>query len=126
MRPSARSWRRTFIAKIDAFSGEILAGVAMVVDAPRLFGSRDQTSDTATRRLWGEAAFAFGLIFGFAVIAEWVVRSILSRLRPRFPVRRRDTRLIRALFALLGRVLRAAHQGRVRLRPACHGAESRA
>jgi small conductance mechanosensitive channel len=89
--------------QIDAFSGEILAGVSIVVDAPRLLGwARDQISDTSARQLWGEAAFAFGLIFGFAVIAERITRSILSRLLPRFPVRRRDTRLIRAFFALLG------------------------
>ena len=50
-------------------------------------------------------AFAFGLIFGFAVIAEWIVRSTLSRLSLRLPARRRDTRLIRACFALLGLVL---------------------
>ena len=69
---------------------------------PRLFGwAREQISDTAARRVWGETAFAFGLIFGFAVIAEWIVRSILSRLLSRLPVRDGDTRLIRALFALL-------------------------
>jgi len=65
--------------QIDAFSGEILAGVSMVLDAPRLFGwAREQISDIAARRLWGEAALAFGLIFGFAVIAEWIVRYYLE------------------------------------------------
>jgi small-conductance mechanosensitive channel len=94
--------------QIDAFSGEILAGVAMVVDAPRLFGwVREQMSDTAARRLWTEAVFAFGLVFGLAAIAEWVVRSFLSRLLPRFPAGRSDTRLVRAFFALLGLVLGA-------------------
>jgi hypothetical protein len=38
--------------QIDAFSGEILAGVSMVLDAPRLFGwAREQISDIAARRL---------------------------------------------------------------------------
>jgi small conductance mechanosensitive channel len=92
--------------QIDAFSGEILAGVSMVLDAPRLFGwAREQISDIAARRLWGEAALAFGLIFGFAVIAEWIVRSVLSRLSSRLPTRHRDTRLIRASFAVLGLIL---------------------
>jgi moderate conductance mechanosensitive channel len=104
--PAATALFGQLSQQIDAFSGEILAGVATVIDAPRLFGwAGEQISDTAARRLWGEAAFAFGLIFGFAIIAEWIVRSILSRLLPRFLVRRRDTRLIRALFALLGLVL---------------------
>jgi small-conductance mechanosensitive channel len=105
-KPAATALFGRLSQQIDALSGEILAGVAMVVDAPRLLGwARAQISDTAARRLWAEAAVAFGLIFGSAAIAEWIVRAILSRLLPRFPVRRRDALLIRALFALLGLVL---------------------
>src|SRR5262249_38287098 len=89
--------------QIDAFSGEILAGVAMVVDAPRILGwARMQMSDPAARELWAEAAFAFVLIFGIAVLAEWLFRPILSRLVPRLPVRHGDPPFIRALFAFLG------------------------
>lgn len=92
--------------QIDAFSGEILAGVAMLVDAPRLLvWARDQMSDAASRRLWADAAFAFGVIFGSTVAAEWLLRLILARALPRLPVRRSDTRLVRALFAALGLVL---------------------
>ena len=105
-RPAAAALFGQLSQQIDAFSGEILAGVAMVLDAPRLIGwAREQMSDTAARRLWGEAALSFGLIFGFAVIAEWIVRWTLSRLSLRLPARRRDTRFIRACFALLGLVL---------------------
>jgi small conductance mechanosensitive channel len=105
-KPAATALFGQLSQQIDAFSGEILAGVAMVVDAPRLFGwAREQMSDTAARRLWTEAAFAFGLTFGIAAIAEWIVRSILSRLLPRLPVRRSDARSIRVVFALLGLVL---------------------
>jgi small conductance mechanosensitive channel len=92
--------------QVEAFSGEILAGAAMVVDAPRLLDwAREQVSDSAARRLWAEAAFAFTLIFGSAVLAEWVLRSITGRVAPRLPVRRSDTRLVRAWFALLGLLL---------------------
>jgi len=92
--------------QIDAFTGEILAGVAVIVDAPRLMGwARHQISDPAARRLWVEAGFAFALIFGAALIAEWILRSFLVRLTPRLPTRRSDTRSVRALFALLGLVL---------------------
>lgn len=92
--------------QIEAFSGEILAGVAMVIDAPRLVGwASEQMFDDAARQLWSKAAFAFGLIFGLAALAEWVVRSILSWLLPRLPVRHSDTPLIRACFALMGLVL---------------------
>ena len=92
--------------QIDALTGEILAGVAVIVDAPRLVGwARHQVSDPAARRLWIEASFAFVLVFGIATIAEWIVRRVLARLMPRFPARHRDTRIVRALFALLGLVL---------------------
>src|SRR5215469_18307951 len=92
--------------QVEAFSGEILAGAAIVVDAPRLLDwVGEQVSDRAARRLWAEAAFAFTLIFGGAALAEWAFRSIISRLLPRLPVRRSDTRLVRACFALLGLIL---------------------
>ena len=92
--------------QIDAITGEILAGVAVIIDAPRLFGwARHQVSDPAARRLWIEAGLAFVLIFGIAFIAEWIVRWVLARLTPRLPTRRSDTRTVRALFALLGLVL---------------------
>jgi moderate conductance mechanosensitive channel len=92
--------------QIDAFTGEILAGVAVIVDAPRLAGwARHQVSDPAARRLWTEAGVAIVLIFGIAFIAEWILRRGLVRLMPRLPARRSDTRTIRALFALLGLVL---------------------
>ena len=94
--------------QVDALSGEILAGAAMVVDAPRLLGwAHQQISDAAARRLWTEAALAFGLIFGCATLAEWIVRWILSHVVPRLPVRQSDARLVRGVFALLGIVLGA-------------------
>ena len=104
-KPAATALFGQLSEQIDAFSGEILAGVAMVVDAPRMFGwARVQISDNEARRVWTEAAFAFALIFGLAAVAEWIVRWTFSRLLPHLPVRRRDTRLVRASFALLGLV----------------------
>jgi moderate conductance mechanosensitive channel len=92
--------------QIDALTGEILAGAAMVVDAPRIVGwTRQQISSAAARQRWIEAAYAVALVFGIAGAAEWALRWILARMRPQFPVRRRDTRAVRALFALLGLVL---------------------
>jgi moderate conductance mechanosensitive channel len=92
--------------QIDALSGEILAGVAMLVDAPRmLVWVHNQMSDAAARQLWGEAALAFVIVFGTAALAEWIIRRLLNRVLPRFPARRSDTRAVRALFAALGLVL---------------------
>ena len=94
--------------RVDALTGEILAGVAVVIDAPRLVGwVRHQVTDPAARRLWSEAALAFAVVFGIAFILEWLLRLLLGRLVPRLPTRRSDTRPIRALFALLGLVLDA-------------------
>jgi small conductance mechanosensitive channel len=105
-KPAAAVFFREVSQQVDAFSGEILAGAAMVVDAPRLLDwAREQAYDAAARHLWGQAALAFGLVFGCAAVAEWALRSIISRLLPRLPVRRSDTRLVRACFALLGLIL---------------------
>src|SRR5712691_7278842 len=105
-KPAATALFGQLSQQIDALSGEILAGVAMVVDAPRLLGwAHEQMFDNGARRAWSEVAFAFGIIFGLAAVAEWILRWVLSRLLPRLPVRHSDTVLIRASFALLGLVL---------------------
>ena len=105
-KPAATAILGQLSQQIDALTGEILAGVAVIVDAPRLFGwARHQVSDPAARRLWIEASVAFVLVFGIAIIAEWIVRRVLARLMPRLPAWRRDTRIVRALFALLSLVL---------------------
>jgi small conductance mechanosensitive channel len=105
-KPAATALFGQLSQQIDAFSGEILAGAAMVVDAPRVLGwAHEQMFDNNARRAWAEAAFAFVLIFGLAAVAEWIARWAISRLLPRLPVRHSDTVLIRASFALLGLVL---------------------
>jgi moderate conductance mechanosensitive channel len=105
-KPTATAMFSQLSQQIDGMTGEILAGVAVIVDAPRLFGwARHQVSDPAARRLWIEAGFAFALIFVIAFMAEWVVRWVLARLMPRLPTRRSDTRTVRVFFALLGLVL---------------------
>jgi small-conductance mechanosensitive channel len=105
-KPAATAMFSQLSQQIDAMTGEILAGVAVIVDAPRLLGwARYQVSDPAARRLWIEAGYAFVLIFGIACFAEWIVRWVLARLIPRLPVRRSDTGSVRAFFALLGLVL---------------------
>ena len=107
-KPPAAALFGALSQQVDALSGEILAGSAMLVDSPRLLGwAREQVSDAAARRLWAEAAFAFALTFGGAILAELALRGALSRLLPRLPIRRSDTRLVRGFFALLGLMLAA-------------------
>jgi small-conductance mechanosensitive channel len=91
--------------QIDAFTGDILTGAAIVIDAPRLVRwAREQVYDPAARQRWIDAGTAFVLVFGAAGVTEWGLRSIIARARPKFSVRRRDTRAVRGLFALLGLV----------------------
>jgi moderate conductance mechanosensitive channel len=105
-KPAAVTFFGQLSQQVDALTGEILAGVAVVVDAPRLYGwARQQIADPAARGQWIEAALAFVLVFGVAVVAEATLRWLLARLTPRLPARRSDTRPVRALFALLGLVL---------------------
>ena len=107
-KPAGAAFFNQVTQQVEAFSGEILAGAAMVVDAPVLLEwASEQASDHAARRLWADAAFAFTLIFGCAALAEWVLRAIMARLLPRLPVRRSDTRLVRVSLALLGLILAA-------------------
>src|SRR5438132_6693767 len=105
-KPGAVTFFGQLTQQVDVLTGEILAGVAVVVDAPRLYGwARHQIADPEARGQWIEAALAFVLVFGIAVLAEATLRLVLARLTPRLPTRRSDTRLVRALFALLGLVL---------------------
>jgi len=105
-KPAAVTFFGQLSQQIDVLTGEILAGVAVVVDAPRLYGwARQQVTDPAARVQWIEAAYAAVLVFGIGLVAEWVLRWLLARLTPRLPTRRSDTRPVRALFALLGLVL---------------------
>jgi len=92
--------------QVDTLTGEILAGIAVLVDAPRLvYWAREQISDAAARQVWIDAAYAFLLVFGIAGASEWALRWILAKVRPSFPVRHRDTRAVRALFGLFALVL---------------------
>ncbi len=92
--------------QVDALTGEILAGVALLVDAPRLVHwARWQITDAAARQRWIDAAYAFLLVFGIAGISEWALRWVLAKVQPSFPVRHRDTRAVRALFGVLALVL---------------------
>src|SRR5438552_1233695 len=50
-KPAATALLGQLTQQIDALAGEILAGAAMVVDAPRLLGwAREQIADSAARR----------------------------------------------------------------------------
>ena len=88
--------------QIDAAAGEILAGAAVVVDAPRLVRwAREQIGDAAARQRWIMAGYALGLVFGLALAAEWIIRRVLAKLRPKVVRRHSDTLPVRVAFAVL-------------------------
>jgi small conductance mechanosensitive channel len=93
--------------RVDQLTGEILEGVSVVVDAPRIIAwGRWQVEDDATRQRWLEIGLALVVVFGCAAFAEWMVRRFLMRLLPRPPTRR-DTRGVRLMFALVELVIGA-------------------
>src|ERR1700748_1074294 len=71
-KPAGATFINEVTKQVEAFSGEIVAGAAMVVDAPRLLDwASQQASDSNARRLWAEAAFTFTTIFGCGALSEW-------------------------------------------------------
>jgi small-conductance mechanosensitive channel len=104
-RQTADPWSR-LSQRLDALSGEILAGAAIVVDAPQLLSwARRQIANPALSRLWITDIEAFLLVFGIAAALEWALRATIARLLPGLPVRSGDGPAVRAGFALLGFVL---------------------
>jgi moderate conductance mechanosensitive channel len=98
-----RFWRR-----VDTSAKEVLAGAAVIVDAPRLYRwAGEQIADPAARQHWIDAGLAFALVFAPAIAAEAILRRVLARAAPRMPVGPGDNRLVRAWFALLGLALDA-------------------
>ncbi len=92
--------------RLNMLAEELLAGVAVVLDAPRLVAwTNAQISDDAARARWGEVILACAVVFGLAVFAEWILRRILARFGQRAPVPHREGRGIRLMFAALGVVV---------------------
>jgi small conductance mechanosensitive channel len=94
-------------AQVDQLTGELLEGVSVVVDAPRIIAwGRWQVQDDAARQRWLEIGLALVIVFGCAAAAEWLIRRFLMRLLPRAPTRR-GTRSVRLLFAIVELVIGA-------------------
>lgn len=92
--------------RLSALTQELLAGVAVLLDAPRLFSWLEyQIGHPASRALWRSLLLDCTIVFGLALAAEWVVRRALTRLGREPPVLRRDLRLVRFAFAALGLVV---------------------
>jgi small-conductance mechanosensitive channel len=92
--------------RLDALTGQILAGAAVVVDAPQLISwAHWQIANPALNRLWIADAEAFLLVFGIAAAVEGALRWTIARLLPRLPMRHGDSLPVRTGFALMELVL---------------------
>ena len=72
--------------RINALGDEVLAGAAVLVDAPLLLAwVKGQIANEYTRALWIQVAYSLVIVFGTGLVAEWVVRRLLARVMPRAP-----------------------------------------
>ena len=91
-------------ARLNSAIEEILAGVAVVLDAPRVLAwGSFQISDAGARALWAEVLLACAIVFGAGAAAEWVARLGLGRLARLAAAAQPPRRLVlRLLVAALG------------------------
>jgi small-conductance mechanosensitive channel len=95
-------------AEIDAISGEILAAAAVVLDAPRLVSwLQAQATRPEGRALWLDVGVKLVVIFGTAVLVEWLLRLLLRRPTARFGTRSSDSTAVQVLLLLMQFVLEA-------------------
>jgi small-conductance mechanosensitive channel len=96
------TWLDKLSDQIDAVSAEIVAVATVVLDAPRWIDwFRQQASDADARRFWINVSFNLIIVFGIAVVAEWILRQLLRRPRTRLQAQSNGSRLAQALLLLL-------------------------
>src|SRR5436190_27486 len=84
--------------RINALGDEVLAGAAVLVDAPLLLAwVKGQIANEYTRALWIQVAYSLVIVFGTGLVAEWVVRRLLARVMPRAPAPTRKRLAVRLL-----------------------------
>src|SRR5215469_601225 len=89
-------------AQIGAVSAEIVDAAAVVVDAPWLIGwFQAQVSDADARARWLERGLKLGIIFGTALLGEWLARTLLRRPRVRLVARANGAPMAQALLLVL-------------------------
>jgi small-conductance mechanosensitive channel len=102
------TWLERLSGQIDAVSAEVVAVAGVVLDAPSWIDwFRRQASDAQSRGVWLAIGLNLIVVFGTAVVAEWVLRQLLQRLRSRLQARSNGQRLAQALLMLLLLVLEA-------------------
>ncbi len=91
--------------RLHEMADDALLGIAVMLDAPRLADwAHAQISDPAARAKWRDVSLAFVVIFGAAVVAEWLSRRLMARLGRYAPAPHENGRARFVLF-LLGLIL---------------------
>ena len=84
--------------RINALGDEVLAGAAVLVDAPLLLAwVKGQIANEYTRALWIQVAYSLVIVFGTGLVAEWAARRLLARVMPRVPAPTRKRMAVRLL-----------------------------
>ena len=92
--------------RIDRISAELVRGATLVVDAPRLVDWFErQATEPENRRIWAEVLWKILVVFGIGLLAEWVVRLLLSRTRKSVEGQERDSVWMRLPFLFARTVL---------------------
>jgi small conductance mechanosensitive channel len=103
--PTAATWLEELSQRLNAVTGEILATAQVVIDVPWVYGwAKGQLQDQLARERWLEAGLKLGIIFGFALFAEWVARTLLRRPREALAAAASDGALLR-LVCMAGRII---------------------
>ena len=94
--------------RINALGDELLAGAAVLVDAPLLLAwTKGQIANEYTRALWGQVAYSLLIVFAAGLVAEWIVHRLLARVLPRAPALTRKRLANRALLVVGGLIIEA-------------------
>jgi small conductance mechanosensitive channel len=89
--------------QLDAFAGEVLAGVAVLLDAPRLVAwVGEQAGSASARAMWQRVIVACIVVFGLAIALEWIVRTVMARARRRIAPRADERPGLRLPFVAVG------------------------
>jgi small conductance mechanosensitive channel len=103
--PQALTWLGQLSKRLDAVTGEILATAQLVIDVPWVWQwVKGQLQDDAARERWLEATLKLGIVFGFALFAEWFVRALLRRPRQLLAASATNGLLLRLTF-IAGRAI---------------------
>jgi len=92
--------------RIDQISGELVAGAALVLDAPRLIDwIHNQLTDPGNREVWIRVLWKVLIVLAVGLAAEWIARLVLLRPRRAIEGQERDSMWVRVPFLLARTIL---------------------